>query len=249
MAERRKYDGRSRRTAHRFLPQGPDGELEPRLLLTTGLHPALSHSQVQVARHTVHAAHPQRITPTAEINSEYASFVSDFAQVEAAYTASLNSQSTGSANVSATVTADYTAGSVQIQVDNASVFGPNGTFTSTGERDGKRGGRHRRDVRDHGALRESASGQHGAIQPDQSEYRHGPLGQRPHHRGEQRGNDLPQLTSTLAHRKWRSTWSFTSTTSRSSFPPSMLHPTRRPSEEPSSRSSISRSPAVAPRAS
>jgi hypothetical protein len=76
-------------------------------------------------------AHPQRITPTAEINSEYASFVSDFAQVEAAYTSSLTSQSTGSANVSATVAAEYTAGSVQIQVDNASVFGPNGTFTST----------------------------------------------------------------------------------------------------------------------
>jgi hypothetical protein len=130
MAERRKYDGRSRRTAHRFLPQGPDSTLEPRLLLTSGLHPALSHSHVQLARHPVHAAHPQRITPTAEINSEYASFVSDFAQVQAAYVESLTSQSTGSASVSATVTAEYTAGSVQIQVDNASVFGPNGTFTS-----------------------------------------------------------------------------------------------------------------------
>src|SRR4051812_12190017 len=127
MAERRKYDGRSSRTARRFLPRGPDGTLEPRILLAAGLRPA---SHVQVARHPANASHPQRITPAAAINLEYASFVSDFAQVEAAYTASLTSQSTGSANVSATVTADYTAGSVQIQVDNASVFGANGTFTS-----------------------------------------------------------------------------------------------------------------------
>ena len=56
--------------------------------------------------------------------------MSDFAQVEAAYLASLTSQSTGTATVSATLTAAYTAGSVQIQVDNASVFGPNGTFTT-----------------------------------------------------------------------------------------------------------------------
>jgi hypothetical protein len=131
MAERRNYDGRRKRTACRFLPEGPDGELEPRLLLTTGLRPALSHSHIQVARQTVHAAHPQRIPPSAEINAEYASFVSDFAQAEAAYVDSLTSQSTGTATVSARVTSAYTAGSVQIQVDNASAFGANGTFTAT----------------------------------------------------------------------------------------------------------------------
>jgi hypothetical protein len=130
MAERRKDDGRRRRTAYRFLPEGPSGELEPRLLLTTGLRPALSHSHVQVARHTAHSGHSQRITPTAEINAEYAAFVSDFALVEAAYVNSLTSNGTGSATVTATVTSPYTAGSVQIQVDNASVFGANGTFTS-----------------------------------------------------------------------------------------------------------------------
>jgi hypothetical protein len=130
MAERREYHVRGRRTGRRFQPEGPGGELEPRLLLSTGLHPALTHSHVQVARQPVHAAHPQRITPMAAINAEYASFVNDFAQVEAVYIASLTSQSTGSATVTATLTADYTAGSVQIQVDNASVFGANGTFAS-----------------------------------------------------------------------------------------------------------------------
>ena len=83
MAERREYHGRGKRIGRRFQPEDQGGELEPRLLLSAGLRPAIAHSHVQVARHPVHAAHPQRITPTAEINREYASFVSDFAQVEA----------------------------------------------------------------------------------------------------------------------------------------------------------------------
>jgi hypothetical protein len=130
MAERREYHGQGKRIGRRFQPEGPDGGLEPRILLSTGLRPAMTHGHVQVARQPVHAAHPKRITPTAAINLEYASFVSDFEQVEAAYIASLTSQSTGSATVFAMVTSDYTAGSVQIQVDNASVFGANGTFAS-----------------------------------------------------------------------------------------------------------------------
>ena len=56
--------------------------------------------------------------------------MSDFAQVEAAYIASLTSQNTGTATVSATLTAAYAAGSVQMQVDDASVFGPDGIFTT-----------------------------------------------------------------------------------------------------------------------
>ena len=131
MPERRQSHGRSRRTAHRFQPEGSDNGLEPRLLLTAGLRLGLSQSLVHVAPRTVHAAHhAQRITPTAQINAEYAAFVSDFAQVEAAYLASLTSQSTSTATVSATLTAAYAAGSVQMQVDNASVFGPDGTFTT-----------------------------------------------------------------------------------------------------------------------
>src|SRR6476469_4523950 len=116
MAERREYHGRGKRIGRRFQPDDQGGELEPRLLLSAGLRPAIAHSHVQVPRHPILAAHPQRLPPTAEINREYASFVSDFAQVEAVYIASLTSQSTGSATVSSMVTADYTAGSVQIQV-------------------------------------------------------------------------------------------------------------------------------------
>jgi hypothetical protein len=100
-------------------------------MLTTGLRLGLSQRLVHVDSRTVRAAHHgQRVTPTAEINAEYAAFVSDFAQVEAAYIESLTSQSTNTANVSATLTASYAAGSVQMQVDNASVFGPVGAFTS-----------------------------------------------------------------------------------------------------------------------
>ena len=92
MPERRQSHGRSRRTARRFQPEGSDNGLEPRLLLTTGLRLGLSQSLVHVAPRTVHAAnHAQRIAPTAEINAEYAAFVSDFTQEEAAYLASLTS--------------------------------------------------------------------------------------------------------------------------------------------------------------
>ncbi len=130
MAERREYHVRGRRTGRRFLLEGPDVELEPRLLLTTGFRQALSHSHVQVARHPVQAAHPHRITPTAEINYEYALFVADFEQAKASYIDSLSSGNTGTATVTANVTTAYTAGNVQIEVDNASVFGSNGTFAS-----------------------------------------------------------------------------------------------------------------------
>ncbi len=131
MPERRQSHGRSRRTARRFQPEGSDNGLEPRLLLTTGLRLGLSQSLVHVAPRTVHAAnHAQRIAPTAEINAEYAAFVSDFTLEETAYLASLTSQSTSTTTVSATLTAAYAAGSVQMQVDNASVFGPNGAFTT-----------------------------------------------------------------------------------------------------------------------
>jgi hypothetical protein len=132
MPERRQSHGRSRRTARRFQPEGSDNGLEPRLLLTTGLRLGLSQSPVHVAPRTVHAAnHAQRITPTAEINAEYAAFVSDFTLEEAAYLASLTSQSTSTTAVSAMLTAAYTPGPGSLMpVNNASVFGPNGTFTT-----------------------------------------------------------------------------------------------------------------------
>ncbi len=74
--------------------------------------------------------HARRISPTAEINAEYAARVADFVLVEQADIATLASQDTGTATVSATLTAAYAAGSVQMQVDDASVFGPDGIFTT-----------------------------------------------------------------------------------------------------------------------
>src|SRR5690242_14701951 len=103
MSERRQHHGRSRRTAHRFQPDGPDFGLEPRLLLTAGLRPRLSQNLVHVAPRNVQPAHQaRRLSPAAEINAEYAAFVADFTQVEAAYVQSLTSQSTTTTNASAT---------------------------------------------------------------------------------------------------------------------------------------------------
>lgn len=71
-----------------------------------------------------------RVTPTEEINKQYDLFYSNFQLVETAYVQSLSETSAGTVPVSTTLTANYTAGSVTMQVANAGVFGPSGTFAS-----------------------------------------------------------------------------------------------------------------------
>jgi hypothetical protein len=78
----------------------------------------------------VRQTHYQRLTPTEKINAEYSAFLTAFNQQLDSYVASLNETSTGTTTVSATVTVAYAAGSPTIQVDDASVFGPAGTFSS-----------------------------------------------------------------------------------------------------------------------
>ena len=112
-----------RRADHRFLPGGGAGtlELEPRELL--------SHT----ARGAVIAApraHTARLTPAAQINAAYDVFTKNFAGVEQAYVQSINDQANGSVTVSANLSQPYAVGASTMVVDNASVFGPVGTFTA-----------------------------------------------------------------------------------------------------------------------
>jgi len=114
--------------------------LDQRLLLSgvgkLGLHPEHSAARVEVlaTRASHHAkagqAHYQRLTPTEKINAEYNAFLTAFNQQLNSYVASLNQSSTGTTTVSAIVTAPYAAGSPVIEVDDASVFGPAGTFST-----------------------------------------------------------------------------------------------------------------------
>jgi hypothetical protein len=90
-------------------------------------HLVLRRAHVAARHQHDHAA---RITPITEINAQYAAFLADFTLVQQAYIESLTSSSTNTITVTATLTAPYTAGSVLMQMDNASVFGPNGTFTT-----------------------------------------------------------------------------------------------------------------------
>jgi hypothetical protein len=73
---------------------------------------------------------PQRLTPIAEINSVYTQFQQAFNTQLDSYVASLSETSTGQTTVTAVVTSAYTSGSATIEVDDASVFGPSGTFTA-----------------------------------------------------------------------------------------------------------------------
>jgi hypothetical protein len=72
--------------------------------------------------------YPPRPTPAAEINAQYDAFLADFRTVEQAYIESINSQSANTVSVSAKLTAPYAVTSTLLQVDNASVFGPDGAF-------------------------------------------------------------------------------------------------------------------------
>jgi hypothetical protein len=111
--------------------------LDRRLLLSAGLRGPerlTVHVVHQAARASHHAKagqpHGQRLTPTEKINAEYNAFLTAFDQQLASYIGSLNQTSTGKSTVSATVTAAYAAGSPTIQVDDAAVFGPAGTFST-----------------------------------------------------------------------------------------------------------------------
>ncbi|MFI5454624.1 MAG: hypothetical protein ACHRXM_04160 [Isosphaerales bacterium] len=114
--------------------------MDQRLLLNgggkLGLVPehSVTHVEPLAARASLHAkaGHPQkRLRPAAEINAQYTAFLNAFNQQLNSYVASLNQSSTGTVTVSATVTAAYAAGSPTIEVDDAAVFGPQGTFSPT----------------------------------------------------------------------------------------------------------------------
>jgi hypothetical protein len=91
-----------------------------------------AHTPVRALRATAlpAAIHTQRTPPLVEINNAYQSFANDFAQVAQAYVASISSSITNTVPVSTSVTQPYISGSTSMQVDDASVFGPNGVFAA-----------------------------------------------------------------------------------------------------------------------
>ena len=141
-AKNRRNRSRSDRWFHPVIDQASPGSapLDRRLLPSgtgkLGLHPEHSAARVEApaahASHHAKAAHTtsKRVTPNEKINAEYNAFVTAFNQQLDFYVASLSETSAGTTTVSATVTAAYAAGSPVIEVDDASVFGPAGTFTA-----------------------------------------------------------------------------------------------------------------------
>jgi uncharacterized membrane protein YgcG len=123
-----------------MLADGSEGfvSLEPRLLLsaTAERGAGAAHMAAQerllskLEHHHPKAAHPpKRLTPAQEINAQYAAFTAGFANVLNNYVNAINEQSTNMVTVSATLTAAYAPPAAVIQVNNASVFGPEGTFS------------------------------------------------------------------------------------------------------------------------
>jgi len=114
--------------------------LESRLLLSASsvasLHAARldHHLEVTAARPIHHSAAsklPRRLTPAQQINAQYAAFTAAFDAVLAAYVQSINEQSTNTVSVSTTVTTAYTSPDSTITVADASVFGPEGMYSSS----------------------------------------------------------------------------------------------------------------------
>jgi hypothetical protein len=112
--------------------------LESRLLLNashmTSLHAErVAERDAQIAarrsNHTTASSLPRRLTPTQEINAQYAAFTTSFNNVLDAYVQSINEQSSGTVSVSTTVTTAYTTPNSVIEVADASVFGPEGTYS------------------------------------------------------------------------------------------------------------------------
>ncbi len=135
---------RRRRETVRFRPIiDPAGEggtvLDCRLLLSAdaikGVHasPHGVHAR-PLAHHATRSASTSaassRTTPAQQINKQYEIFIQNFQTVEAAYVQSLNQQSSGTVAVSTTLTAPYLAGSAAMQVQDAAVFGPEGTYST-----------------------------------------------------------------------------------------------------------------------
>ncbi len=112
--------------------------LDRRQLLSGGLtadvgHPDAAHHVAHPEAHArAHAkAHPttKRVGPAQEINTQYARFLAAFRAIEQAYVSTLNQTTTNTISVSTTVTEPYAAGSPVMVVDDATVFGPAGTFS------------------------------------------------------------------------------------------------------------------------
>jgi hypothetical protein len=130
---------RHRRIDRRIRPMHAAGlegfiALEPRLLLSataeTDGHAAHVRHLSRREPHHVKATHPpKRLTPAQEINAQYAAFSAGFANALNDYVNAIDEQSTNQITVSATLTADYTPPAAVIQVNDAAVFGPEGTFT------------------------------------------------------------------------------------------------------------------------
>lgn len=136
--------GRQRRRLHqRFRPDVSRASdramiLDRRQLLSGGLTADVSHLHAphHIAHPAEHASHhpkarpaSTRVGPAQEIKTQYAKFLAAFRAVEESYVSTLNQTTTNTVSVSATVTASYAAGSPVMDVDDAAVFGPAGTFS------------------------------------------------------------------------------------------------------------------------
>jgi hypothetical protein len=111
--------------------------LSRRQLLSGGLIPPVASLRdglpfAHPAAHSRHhaKAHPSSewVGPAREINTQYAKFLAAFRMVEESYVSTLNQKLNNKVSVSTTLTAPYAAGSPTMQVADAAVFGPAGTF-------------------------------------------------------------------------------------------------------------------------
>ena len=156
-----------------------------------------AHFSARAARESQRAAAehaPKRLTPAAEINKQYSAFLTAFNEQLDNYVASLSQESTGAVTVSSTVTAAYTPPSPIIEVSDASVFGPAGTFAAPVVATATLGsapplGQFVLT----GSRRKHPHHRRGGIGPDLLALGDRSDGERPHVRSNQRHVDLPQL--------------------------------------------------------
>jgi hypothetical protein len=138
MAEFNRHS-RSRRVFRPVLARANDGAaaLDRRVLPSGGkdAHAGIAVSMPEPAIAAPRGAlalpavrHAKRLPPMQEINAQYAAFLAAFREIENLYVATLGQTSNATVPVTATVTAPYVAGSPTMQVDDAAVFGPPGTF-------------------------------------------------------------------------------------------------------------------------
>ena len=120
---------------------GGASALEPRLLLSAttlaGLRASggAHHSEQSAESKSQHASEThatKRLTPTQKIKDQYAKFTVAFNNVLSNYVQSINEQSTGNVSVSTMVTGNYETPPLPstISVQDASVFGPEGDYSS-----------------------------------------------------------------------------------------------------------------------